>query len=413
MARSLSDAAKAVIAKEPKAEQLSEDAKSSLKPKSGHADAPQKLEGEVQVLPDQPHKPGDGSNSGAAAASPISKDKSAPTKSAKAPQPPVKLTGNPPSLSEEEEVEEELLPEEITDFIDSLVAEGLSEDEIMEELNKVLAEAQEVDEESETVDEDAETVEEEEEVVAEEPAKIDMSEHVDALFAGEELSEEFKTKATTIFEAAVNIKLQEEIARIESIYEARLNEELEAIKTELSEDVDNYLNYIAEQWLVENEVAIESGLRTELTEDLMSGLRQLFAENYIDIPEEKVNVVEELGLKVEELEEKLNEEIQRNVDLKKALNESVKNEILHAATQGLTTTQAEKIKQLAENTAFVSGEDFEQKVLTLRENYFPANKIKQLETLDTESDESASGLISEQTLSPRMEKYVRALGGKK
>ena len=236
-----------------------------------------------------------------------------------------------------------------------------------------------------------------------------MSEHVEALFAGEDLSEEFKQKAVTIFEAAVRQKVEEEIALLEEAYAETLEEQVGQIKEELSSDVDDYLNYVVEQWVGENEIAIESGLRTELTEEFISGLRQLFAEHYIDIPEDKISVVEEMSSKVAELEEKLNEEIERNVALNKMISESTQDVILADACDGLTVTQAEKLKTLAEGLEFTSADEYSQKVNILRESYFngPVSTDNVLDNNEVDTD--SRGMISEGLNAP-MQKYVRALG---
>ena len=178
--------------------------------------------------------------------------------------------------------------------------------------------------------------------------------------------------------------------------------------SDLTEQVDSYLNYVVEQWIAENEIAIESGLRSELTEDFMNGLRNLFAEHYIDIPEEKVSIVEGLAGKVESLEGKLNEEIERNVSLNKMLAESRKYEVLGEATVGLTSTQAEKLKALAENIDFTTTDEFARKVYTLKESYFPVN-VNSQSTLDNVDIADGRSLIAEDYQGP-MGAYVRALG---
>jgi hypothetical protein len=294
---------------------------------------------------------------------------------------------------EEEEMDEEVeISEELQAFIDAMLEEGASEEEIVAA----------IEENFEFVSEEAE------EVPVEYDYEVDMNEDVEALFAGEDLSEEFKQKAVTIFEAAVKAKMQSEIARLEEAYAATLEEEVETIKEELSSNVDDYLNYVVEQWVSDNEVAIEAGLRTELTEDFISGLRQLFAENYIDIPEDKISVIEELGGKVEELESKLNEEIERNVELTKVLSESVKNEIMYSMTEGLTATQADKLKQLSENVEFVDADSYSKKIQTLRESYFPTTVNAQTELDKIESGTEGQTMIVEENTP--MSKYVRALG---
>jgi hypothetical protein len=298
-------------------------------------------------------------------------------------------------LEEESDVE---MTEELQEFIDTLVAEGYDEDQIIaaieENFDFVTEETEETEEETAPVQYDYE---------------VDMNEHVEALFAGEELSEEFQDKAKTIFEAAVVAKMQSEIARLEEAYAAALEEEVASIQEELSNNVDDYLNYVVEQWVSDNEVAIEAGLRSELTEDFISGLRQLFAEHYIDIPEEKVSVIEELGSRVEELEGKLNEEIERNVELSKVLSESTKESVLHDMTEGLTATQAEKLKSLAEGVEFVDADTFATKVQTLRENYFPSGVKAQTELDTIIPGTEGQTMIAEESNTP-MSKYVRALG---
>jgi hypothetical protein len=203
--------------------------------------------------------------------------------------------------------------------------------------------------------------------------KTKMKEDIDALFAEDaNLSEDFKSKAATIFEARVLDRVQQLEEEIESRYAEMLDEAVTTIKDDLTAKVDDYLNYVVEQWMEENEIAIESGLRSEITEDFINGLRNLFAENYINVPEDKVDLVDELASKVEELEEKLNEEIQVNIDYKKALVEATKSELTRAACEGLTETQVEKIKSLAESVEFSTEDEYKEKLETIRENYFPS-----------------------------------------
>jgi len=310
------------------------------------------------------------------------------------------------------------ISEELESFIKEMMEKGLSEEEIAQaiEENFELVEAKHEDKEDEK-DEDEKEDEKEEDKdekksKKDDDDKMDMKEHIEALFQGEELSEEFKSKAETIFEAAVKQKVEQEVARIQEAYAETLDEQVQEITENLSSNVDDYLNYVVEQWVNENEVAIEAGLRTELTEDFITGLRQLFAENYIDIPEDKVSVVEELGTKVEELEKKLNEEIDRNVKLNKSLNESKRFEILVDACDGLTTTQTEKLKSLAEGVEFTTANEFTTKVKTLRENYFPAT-VNADKVLDkAEAEVAQSGKVLNEEISGPMAAYVRTLGKK-
>jgi hypothetical protein len=229
--------------------------------------------------------------------------------------------------------------------------------------------------------EEAET---EDEVIAEEDTetlsqdlKDQVQEDIEAMFADDStISESFKSKATTIFEARVYDRVSQIQEEIETRYAGMLEEAIDAVKTELTEQVDDYLNYVVEHWIEENQIAIEKGLRSELTEDFISGLRNLFAEHYIDVPEDKVDLVEELAVKVETLEGQLNEEIERGISYKKALVESTKNEILHIVCEGLTTTQVEKVRSLVESAEFSTAEEYAEKLETIRENYFPSGVKK-------------------------------------
>ena len=225
--------------------------------------------------------------------------------------------------------------------------------------------------------------------------KEKMKEDVDALFADDStISEEFKSKVSTIFEARVEDRVAQIEEEIETHYAGMLEEAVESIKEDLTTKVDDYLSYIVEQWMEENQIAIETGLRAEITEDFIAGLRNLFAEHYIDVPAEKVDLVEELAGKVEELESKLNEEIERGVSYAKALVESRKNEIIHEVTEGLIVTQVEKIKSLAESVEFSTADEYKEKLETIRENYFPSGVIKasekQLQEEVTDGSEKAA-----------------------
>ena len=226
------------------------------------------------------------------------------------------------------------------------------------------------------------------EVIAED--KIDLTADINAMFADDStISEEFKSKVSTIFEARVSDRVTQIQEEIETRYAGMLEEAVESVKADLTEKVDDYLSYVVEQWMEENQIAIESGLRAELTEDFIGGLRNLFAEHYIDVPAEKVDLVDELAGKVEELESKLNEEIERGVSYAKALVESRKNEIAREITEGLTATQAEKIKSLAEGVEFSTEDEYKSKLETIRENYFPSGTKKATEDQLNEQFEEA------------------------
>ena len=216
-------------------------------------------------------------------------------------------------------------------------------------------------------------------------SKEKMKEDMDALLSGENLSEEFVTKATTIFEAAVVARAEEVIAEAEAQLQEQFDAAVEEIKEDLAAKVDDYLNYMVEEWMKENQIAIEKGLRAEIVEDFIGGLRNLFVEHYIDIPADKVDVVEELTTKVEELESSLNEEINKSIELTKELNEQKKIEAIYTACEGLSQTQVEKLKSLAENVEFTTEEEFAAKLSTLKESYFKAEvKVADASALDDE-----------------------------
>ena len=207
--------------------------------------------------------------------------------------------------------------------------------------------------------------------------RAQMHEDIHALFADDQtISEDFKIKAATIFEARVFDRVAQIQEQMEAEYAGMLAEAVEEIKAELTEKVDDYLNYVVEQWMDDNEIAIESGLRSEITEDFIAGLRNLFAENYINVPEDKVELVDELASKVEELEVKLNEEIEANIQYKKQLTEAIKVQLVNEVCEGLTATQVEKIRSLAESVEFSTEEEYVEKLETIRENYFPSGVKK-------------------------------------
>jgi hypothetical protein len=213
--------------------------------------------------------------------------------------------------------------------------------------------------------------------------KEKMKEDMDAMFTGENLSEEFVSKATTIFEAAVLARAEEVIAEAEAELVEQFEAAIEEVKEDLAAKVDDYLNYMVEEWVKDNEIAIEKGLRAEIVEDFITGLKGLFEEHYIDIPTDKVDVVEELTSKVEELEEAYNEQIKSAIEMKKELNEHKKFEAIYAACEGLTQTQVEKLKSLAEGVEFTTDEEFGTKLSTLKESYFKSDvKVADSSALD-------------------------------
>jgi hypothetical protein len=218
-------------------------------------------------------------------------------------------------------------------------------------------------------------------------ASVDVSEDVSALTEGEELSEEFKGKAATIFEAAVKSKLRSEVARIESEKTQEVAEEINKVRDELTEKVDAYMNYVVEEWMKENELAIERGLKGEIAEDFITGLKSLFEEHYIDVPDEKYDILEAQSEKIDELESKINEQIEKSASLKKQNDQLVRESVFAKVSSDLADTEVEKFKSLAEDVDFSDEETFEEKLNTLKESYFPkATTIA--ESVDSESDGS-------------------------
>jgi len=212
--------------------------------------------------------------------------------------------------------------------------------------------------------------------------KLDMKEDVKALTDGEDLSEEFKAKAATIFEAAVKAKLVEEIENLESEYETKVNEQVASVKEEIVEKVDAYLNYVVSEWMKDNELAIEKGLRTEIAEDFIGGLKSLFESHYIDVPQEKYNVIDEQAAEIETLKNKLNESIEQNVELNAKIGEFAREDILQDVGSDLAETEKEKFKGLAESIEYKDASDFRKKVETVKESYFPRKKAASDESND-------------------------------
>ena len=231
---------------------------------------------------------------------------------------------------------------------------------------------------------------------------VDVTDDVEALTSGEELTEEFKEKASVIFEAAVKSKLREEVQRIEEEKELEVQEYINEHKDELVEKVDKYLNYVVEQWMSDNQLAVERGLKGEIAEDFISGLRTLFEEHYIDVPNEKYDILEAQSEKLEEMEEKLNEEIQKNVELKSQVSTHIKESIFVEVSEELSDTEQEKFKSLIEDLEFIDEESFKFKLNSLKESYFPRTKTVS-ESVDHDTQ------IQETEVSDSMAKYVAAI----
>ncbi len=241
---------------------------------------------------------------------------------------------------------------------------------------------------------------------------LDVQDDIDALTEGEDLSDAFKEKASTIFEAAVQAKVNQVVIgkeqELEEQMQERLSEELDAYIQEIVEKVDNYLNYVSEEWVKDNQLAIEKGIRSELTEGFLVGLKDLFTEHYITIPDEKVDVVDDLFDKVESLESELNEQVSKNVDIQSELTKVKKEKVLSSLTKDLTETQKEKVAELAENVEADDAEDYEQKVEVLKENYFPSEdkKVALVEDMESSNNDEES---EKEAVPAGMEHYMSAI----
>jgi hypothetical protein len=240
--------------------------------------------------------------------------------------------------------------------------------------------------------------------------EFDIEEDVNALLAGEELSEEFQEKARTIFEAAIKSKVAEIKEDLQASYEQALVEEIEAIKEGLTDRVDAYLEYVADEWIQENALAVEHGLKTEMTESFLQGMKSLFEDHYVTIPEDRYDVIESMVDKLDEMEEKLNEQIERNVALNRRLAESVADVIFADVAEGLALSQKDKLASLAENVEFDSEESYREKLVTLRESYFPTRTAGTQRDVSENLSEEVSYDGVAPSVSPSMERYLQTLG---
>jgi len=285
-----------------------------------------------------------------------------------------------------------------------LEGEEISEDEAPT-TDEVVAE-----EETTTDEVVAEEETTEEEVVAEEEDyKVDVEQDVQALFEGEELSEEFQSKARTIFEAAIKEKVSEIKENLQTAYEQALVEEVANVRGELTERVDAYLEYVADEWVQENQLQVESGLKTEMTESFLEGMKSLFEEHYVTVPEDKYDVLESMVDKLDEMESKLNEQIERNVALNQRLAESTSDVILADVSEGLALSQKEKLASLASNVEFESETDYRGKLEKLKESYFPTNQTTSAPSAHSETISEGTEVGSPQQVSSTMEAYMQTL----
>ena len=300
----------------------------------------------------------------------------------------------PKGMKEEEEVEGEVVAEDEQTTEDQ--ADVVSEEETTE------SEEQEIVAEEESS--------EEEEVVAEEQIEdsVDVEEDLTALLEGEELSEEFQNKARTIFEAAIKTKISEVKSELQEQYEKTIVEEVASVKAELAERVDAYLEYVSDEWMSENKLAVEAGLKTEMTESFLTGMKSLFEDHYVTIPEDKYDVLNSMVEKLDEMEGKLNEQINKNVALNKRLAESTSDVILADVSEGLAVTQKDKLATLAESVEFDGEDNYREKLVTLRNSYFPANPGAPKQQTENLSEGAETG-HQQPAVTGSMESYLKAI----
>ena len=284
---------------------------------------------------------------------------------------------------------------------DLIEEESEETEEELEEAAKKSSKHKSEEEDEDEDEEDEEEDDEEEKQMKEAFAQIEeeIEEDVSALLSGEDLSEEFKEKAKTVFEAALNARTEQIEEAVVKYYEQKLVEEVESIKEELTSRVDSYLEYVADEWIQENALAVESGLKTEMTESFLSGMKGLFEEHYVTIPEDRYDVLNSMVEKLDEMETKLNEQIEKNIALNKRLAESVTDVIFAEVSEGLALSQKDKLASLAENVEFDSEEEYREKLVTLRESYFPKNAGTQRDSSDyiaeeTDYSQSVTGTMS-------------------
>ena len=317
------------------------------------------------------------------------------------------------TVEETEEVEEEVeeiqeMPKLKSEILAGIVdhMKGLKKEDLANLYGKTV-----LGEEDEEEDEDDEEEEEEEETKVKKESidqvvdSLDVSDDVSALVDGEELSEEFKTKAATIFESAVKSKVRVELEKIQEENDKVMEDLAESTMGDLVEKVDDYMNYVVEQWMEDNQLAIERGLKGEIAEDFISGLKNLFEDHYIDVPDEKYDILESNLTKIEELEEKLNKQIEENVQLRKAKGELVKESMIADVANGMTDTETEKFQNLVEDVEFSDEDSYKEKLQTIRESYFGTTEVKTGEVLT----EEGSNEMPEDT-TETMSKYLKAIG---
>jgi len=312
------------------------------------------------------------------------------------------------TVEESEEVIQEM-PKLKSDMLDGLVAhmKGLKKEELAALYsNTLMTEEDEEEEEEEDEEEEEEETKVKKESIDQVVDSLDVSDDVSALVDGEELSEEFKTKAATIFETAVKSKVRTELEKIQEENDKVIEEMAESTINDMTEKVDDYLNYVVEQWMEENQLAIERGLKGEIAEDFISGLKNLFEDHYIDVPDEKYDILEANLTKIEELEEKLNKQMDENIQLKKQKGELVKESMISDVANGMTDTETEKFQSLVEDVEFSDEESYKEKLQTVRESYFGSSTAQVL----TEEGSIEDTPTESVEVSNTMSKYLKAIG---
>ena len=299
---------------------------------------------------------------------------------------------------------------------------GMKEEEVEVEGEVVAEDEQTTEDQADVVSEEETTESEEQEIVAEEESSeeeevvaeeqiedsVDVEEDLTALLEGEELSEEFQNKARTIFEAAIKTKISEVKSELQEQYEKTIVEEVASVKAELAERVDAYLEYVSDEWMSENKLAVEAGLKTEMTDSFLTGMKSLFEDHYVTIPEDKYDVLNSMVEKLDEMEGKLNEQINKNVALNKRLAESTSDVILADVSEGLAVTQKDKLATLAENVEFDGEDNYREKLVTLRNSYFPANPGAPKQQTENLSEGAETG-HQQPAVTGSMESYLKAI----
>ena len=388
---------------------------------AGKAEPMGKVDGEMEdggaavVSPDAKSSPTD------VASKKVKKDTSAPTKGAVAPEPMQKLNADKHMKAEGTETEDESdqeivkeaeMPKTKSGMIQAMYdsMNKMKKADIAASYGKMMAAMNGHSDEKEEDKDPAEEKKVNKEAVENRVKSIDVSDDVNALVSGDDsLSEEFKTKAATIFEAAVKSKVKSEIVRLEGEYENELAEAKETVKEELTVKVDNYLNYVVEQWMTDNELAIEKGIKGEIAEDFIAGLKTLFEDHYIDVPDEKYDVLEAKEKELEEMKSKVNEMTEKAVADKKLIEGYTKDEIFESAVEGMADTEKEKMKSLVEDVAFEGADAYSKKLSTIKESYFGVAKEApaSTENVDTVKDSNDGNIVSD--MSDSMSRYTAAI----